>query len=305
MRSYLVARLAQTLFVVFAVSLVVFVLLRSSGDPSSVLLPFDSTPAQREQLRQELGLDKPLPWQYWAFVSRAVQGDFGDSLRFRQPALALVAERLPNTLQLALTSITLALVVGLPLGLIAGVRRGRLLDKIAVNLALLAEAVPGFWLGIVLILIFAVQLRWLPTSGAGTPLHLLMPAATLSAAFIAQIMLLTRVGVIDALREPYVRTARSKGLAERVVVTRHVLRNVLIPIITVVGLNFGTLLGGAVITETVFSWPGVGLLSISAIYTRDYPIVQAAVFTLSLGIVATNLVVDLLYGVVDPRIRSK
>lgn len=305
MRAYVVARLGQTVFVIFAVSLVVFVLLRSSGDPSSVLLPFDSTPAQREELRRELGLDQPLPLQYWAFVSRAVQGDFGDSLRYRQPALRLVAERLPNTLQLALASITIALVVGLLLGLLAGVRRGGVLDKVAVNLALLAEAVPGFWLGILLILVFAVTLRWLPTSGAGSPLHLMLPAVTLSAAFIAQILLLVRVAVIDALREPYVQTARSKGLGEQAVVTRHVLRNVLIPVITVVGLNFGTLLGGAIITETVFSWPGVGLLSVSAIYTRDFPIVQAAVFTLSLAIVATNLLVDMLYGIVDPRIRAR
>ena len=303
MSRYLVARAGQAVFVVFAVSVISFVLLRQTGDPATVLLPFDATQEQRALLRQAYGLDRPVPVQYVDFLLHVVQGDFGISIRFHQSAMGLVLQRFPATLELAFLGVALTVLCGVPAGVLAAVKRHTLVDRLIVNAALLGQAVPSFWLGIVMILVFAVVLHWLPTSGGGGLDHLIMPVASLSAFFIPQIVVLVRSGMLDTLSEPYVRTARAKGLHERVVLYRHALRNALIPVITVVGLNFGTLLGGAVVTETVFAWPGVGLLALQAIYASDFPVVQAAVFVMAVGIVATNMLVDVLYGWADPRIR--
>lgn len=306
MKGYLAERLLQAAFVVLFVSAVTFVMLRLTGaDPSTVLLPFDASPEQRAFVRHAYGFDQPLPAQFWAYLVHAAQGDFGTSIRYSQPALGLVLDRLPATLELAVYGMVLSVVIGVPLGTAAAVRQGGFVDRVAVGASLLGQAAPSFWLGIVMILFFSVILHWLPTSGRGGFANLVMPVSSLSAFFVPQVVLLVRTGMLDALSEPYVQTARAKGLSERVVLFRHALRNVLIPVITMVGLNFGTLLGGAVVTESVFAWPGVGLLALQATYSTDYPIVQAAVFVVSLGVVATNLVVDLLYGLADPRIRSR
>jgi ABC-type dipeptide/oligopeptide/nickel transport system permease component len=303
MAAHLVRRLLRMLFVIWGVSLVAFVFLRLSGDPASVMLPFDSTAEDRQRVREAFGLDKPVVEQYGIFISRAIHGDFGQSLRYRQPALQLVLERYPNTLELALVAMLLVLGIGIPLGFLSAVHEGTWLDFVGVNLALLLQSMPSFWLGIMLIIVFAVQLGWLPTAGKSGPESVLLPAFTLASVFLPQILLLVRSGIAEALQEDYVRTARAKGLTGRVIHLRHTLPNILIPLVTVIGLNFGVLLGGSVVTETVFSWPGVGLLAIEGVYARDFPLVQAAIFTLSLGIVLMNLCVDLLYGVLDPRVR--
>jgi ABC-type dipeptide/oligopeptide/nickel transport system permease component len=304
--AYLARRLVQSVGVVIGVSLVVFCLIRLiPGDPVMAMLPESASAEQRAQLRAELGLDHPLPVQYLIFAGRALQGDLGRSLFLHRPAAELVAHAFPATLLLAGTALLLALCVAVPVGILSALRRDSLWDFAGMGLAMVGQSVPAFWLGLMLMLIFAVNLRWLPTTGIGGPEYLVLPSVTLGAYLMSLTTRLVRSGMLEVLGEDYIRTARTKGLPERLVVARHALRNMLIPVVTVVGLQLGALLGGAVITETVFAWPGVGTVIFKAISSRDYPVIQAAVLMLSLFFVFINLAVDLLYAYLDPRIQYR
>ena len=303
MTAYVVQRLLLAVLVVFGVSIVTFFLTFLSGDPAVLMLPPDATAEQIARFRHDWGFDDPIIVQYGRFLGRALQGDLGTSLRHGTPALPLIAERLPATLQLTVTAMLVAIVLAIPLGVISATHRGSAIDLLSMTVALVGQAVPNFWLSIMAILLFAVTLGWLPTSGRGTWLHVVMPASVLAIGLMALLTRLARSTMLEVLSEDYVRTARAKGLREWAVLSRHALRNALIPLVTVVGLQFGYILGGAVVIETVFTWPGVGLFTIQAITNRDYPVVQAAVLILSSAVVLINLVVDLLYGLLDPRIR--
>ena len=303
MGRFLVRRLLRTVVVVWGVVTVVFVVLRLSGDPISLLLPPEATREGVERVREKRGLNDPLPAQYLVYLRDAVRGDFGTSIRFRQDALAVVWYRVPTTIEIALAAFAVAAVVGLPIGVLSALRPNSLLDNLAVLLALVGQAVPTFFLGIVLILVFAVRFRWFPTSGLDSPSGLVLPAVTLGAFAMASITRLTRAAMLEVLSQDFVRTARAKGLREAVVVNRHALRNALVPVVTIMGLQFGALLGGSVVTETVFALPGMGRLIVQSIGNRDYPVVQAGVFLIAIAFVGVNLVVDLLYALLDPRIR--
>ncbi|MGH2392824.1 MAG: ABC transporter permease [Candidatus Limnocylindria bacterium] len=303
MRAYIAARLATAVLVVLGVSLVSFCLTFLSGDPAEIMLPPGATAEHIAKFRAEWGYDDPLLVQYWRFLRRAVQGDFGVSLRHGQAALPLIAARLPATLQLTVTAMLLAIALAVPLGVLAATHRGGPLDLLAMGVALLGQSVPNFWLAIMMILLFAVSWGLLPTSGRGGLAHLVMPAVAIAINLTALLTRLVRTTMIEVLAEDYVRTGRGKGLREVMVLTRHALPNALIPLVTVVGLQFGYILGGAVVIETIFTWPGVGLFTIQAILNRDYPVVQASVFILATGVVLINLIVDLLYVWLDPRIR--
>jgi ABC-type dipeptide/oligopeptide/nickel transport system permease component len=280
-----------------------FVALRMSGDPASNLLPGNASVEELTNLRHSLGLDRPIWEQYLSFWAGALRGDFGTSLRHQASAMDLVLERFPATLQLTFAALLLALVVALPLGVIAAVLRGRLADQLAMGLSVVGQAMPSFWMGILLIMVFAVQLDWFPTSGRGGLEYLVLPAVTLGVHFTALLARLTRTSMLEVLGQDYLTTARAKGLGERAIILRHALKNAAIPIVTLVGLQLGTLLGGAVVTETIFAWPGVGRLAVQSIFNRDYPVVQASVFVLALSFVLINLLVDLAYGYLDPRVR--
>jgi ABC-type dipeptide/oligopeptide/nickel transport system permease component len=282
-----------------------FVALRLSGDPAATMLPGDASVDELRHLRRTLGLDQPLHVQYLAFLGGAVRGDFGESFRHQQPAFGLVLERLPATLELAFAALLLAVVVALPLGIVAALYRGRAVDMLAMGFAVVGQATPYFWMGIMLILVVSVELGWLPTSGRGGWPHLILPAVTLGTHFAASLARLTRTSMLEVLGQNFVTTARAKGLGEPRVVLAHALKNAAVPVVTLIGLQFGTLLGGAVVTETIFAWPGVGRLAVQSIFVRDYPVVQAGVLVLALVFVAINLAVDLLYGTLDPRIRDE
>jgi peptide/nickel transport system permease protein len=304
-RAYVATRLAAAVFVIVGVSLVSFLLTFLSGDPAEIMLPPGATADQIATFRSQWGFDDPLPVQYWRFLRRAVHGDFGVSLRHGQPSLPLIVARLPATFQLTVTAMVLAIVVAVPLGVLAATHRGGPVDLAAMGVALLGQSVPNFWLAIMMILVFSVSWRILPTSGRGGPLHVVMPALAIAINLMALLTRLVRSTMIEVLAEDYVRTGRAKGLREVMVTARHALPNALIPLVTVIGLQFGFILGGAVVIETIFTWPGVGLFTIQAILNRDYPVVQAAVFILATGVVIINLIVDLLYVWLDPRIRVR
>ncbi len=304
MGAYIRRRLLQSIFVVWGVSVLVFFLLRlAPGDPVVMLLAESAGPEQIAEARAKWGLDKPIPVQYAVFLGRALQGDLGDSLFFQQPALEVLFERMPATLQLSGVALLFSLSVAIPMGLLSALRRDTIWDYLGTGLAMIGQAIPPYWLGIMLILLFSVSLGWLPTSGRGSWRHLILPAITLGSVLMALITRLVRSGMLDVLSEDYVRTARAKGLGERTVIVRHALRNILIPLVTVIGLQLGALFGGAVITESIFAWPGVGRLALQAISARDYPLVQASVLVISVVYVFLNLAVDLLYVYLDPRIR--
>jgi len=304
-KTYLLRRLAQSLIVLLGISVVVFVILHLTGDPTLLLLPPDASAEEIAKFRRAMGFDDPLYLQYWRFLRGALRGDFGNSLRHDEPALALVWQRMPATLELTAVALGVALVLAIPAGIVSAVFRNTALDYVSTVLALVGQAMPTFWLGIMLILVFSVGLHLLPSSGRGGAANLVLPAVTLGLFTTARIMRLTRSGMLEVLGQDYVRTARAKGVGERRVVWKHALKNAGIPIVTIVGLELGTLLGGAVITETIFAWPGVGRLSVQAIYNRDYPLVQASVFVLASIFVLVNLVVDVLYTYLDPRIRIR
>jgi ABC-type dipeptide/oligopeptide/nickel transport system permease component len=303
MTAFIVRRLLLAVLVVFGVSIVTFFLTFLSGDPAVLMLPPDASAEQVTRFRRDWGFDDPIIVQYGRFLARAVQGDLGTSLRHGTPALPLIAERLPATFQLTVTAMVIAIGLAIPLGVISATHRGSAIDLLTMTLALVGQAVPNFWLSIMAILLFSVTLGWLPTSGRGTLLHVVMPAGVLAIGLMALLTRLARSTMLEVLSEDYVRTARAKGLREWAVLSRHALRNALIPLVTVIGLQFGYILGGAVVIETVFTWPGVGLFTIQAITNRDYPVVQASVLILSSAVVLINLLVDVLYGLLDPRIR--
>ena len=302
--GFLTYRLFRTLVSLWLVSTVVFVVMRLSGDPVPLLLPPDAPIAEMERVRRDLGLDRSLPVQYGVFLSNVLRGDFGRSIHFRQPAMEVARSYLRATFELGLVAFAVAVVVAFPIGVLSAVRRNSVLDHAAMALALVGQSAPTFFIGIILILVLALRLDLFPTSGRGDWRHLVLPALTLGAFTMASIARITRSAVLEVLRADFVRTARAKGVAETWVVAKHTLRNAALPILTITGLQFGTLLGGAVVTETVFAWPGIGRLAIQSIYNRDYPVVQATVFVAAALFIAINLALDVLYGVLDPRARA-
>ena len=302
MGRYILKRLWHTVYVAVGISIISFFFIHLSGDPVMLMLPPDASKAEIETLREQLGFNDPIYVQYWRFASRAVQGDLGSSLYFRVPAINLILERLPASLELAGAAMLIALVVSVPLGILSAVKRGSIWDVSSMLGALFGLSMPHFWLGIMLILLFSVTLGWLPTSGRGTPAQLIMPALALGLSLMAMFARLTRSVMLEVLSQDYVRTARAKGLKERLVIGKHALKNALIPLVTVAGMQFGFLIGGTVIIETVFAWPGVGRLVVQAIFSRDYPLVQATVLVLAVLFVVVNLLTDLIYLYLDPQI---
>jgi peptide/nickel transport system permease protein len=303
MRTFLLRRLWQSLVVLLGVSFVVFLILHLTGDPALVLLSPEATAEDVRRFREAMGFNDPFLVQYWRFLTGALRGDFGQSVRHGEPAFGLVVERLPATFELAGAALLLALVLSIPVGIVSAVHRNTVLDYVSTVVALLGQSMPTFWLGIMLILLLSVQLQWLPSSGRGGWEHLILPAVTLGLFTTARITRLTRSGMLEVLNQDYIRTARAKGVSNPPVVWKHALKNAAIPIVTIVGIELGTLLGGSVITETIFAWPGVGRLSVQAINNRDYPVVQASVFLLATTFVVVTLLVDVVYTYLDPRIR--
>ena len=304
MKAYVLRRLWQSALTLVGVSVLVFVILRVvPGDPAKMLLPDGAPQSAVDELNRQLGLHEPLHVQYGLFLRSVFRGDFGQSFQYRAPALQVVVERLAATVQLALAALLITVGVGVSLGIVAAVRRGTGYDYASTVLAVLGQSLPNFWLGIMLILLFGVALRWLPTSGFESWRHLILPAVTLAAFPMALVARLTRSSMLEILGRDFIRTGRAKGLAERAVILRHALRNAAVPLLTVLGLQIGTLLGGAVITESVFAWPGMGKLVVDAIFFRDFPVVQTVLILSATIFVVINLLVDLLYTVIDPRIR--
>ena len=304
MRNYILRRLLLTIPVIIGVSTLVFLFIHLiPGDPIQVMLGESAKPTDVETLRRALGLDRPLSEQYVTFFKGLITGNLGVSIHTGQPILATILNRLPATLELTLSSMCVALLISIPLGVISASKQYSLLDNGSMFFALLGISMPNFWLGPLLILLFSVNLGWLPVSGRGGLLHLILPAITLGTALAAKLTRMTRSSVLEILHEDYITTARSKGLREGFVIFKHALRNALIPVITVIGIQFGALLSGALITETIFAWPGIGRLTITAIQKRDYPLVQGCVLLIAFGYVFANLITDLAYAWADPRIR--
>jgi ABC-type dipeptide/oligopeptide/nickel transport system permease component len=302
--EYVIRRLALSLVAMLGVITIVFLLLHASGDPATLLVTQDATQQDIDRIRQAYGLDQPLSVQYARFVTRVVRGDLGFSYRQGLPVGELIVERLKATFELALAGLAVAVLLGVPLGLIAAARHGSLVDTAAMTLALVGTSVPSFWLGLLLIIVFGVQLGWLPVSGYGSAWHLLMPASVLGGFYAAQVSRLTRTSLLEVLTQDFVRTARAKGLAARSVLLKHVLRNAALPVVTVLGLDFGRMLSGAVVVETVFAWPGMGRLAVQAVLGRDFPVVQGAAIMGAVVFLTVSLTIDLLYGFVDPRLRA-
>lgn len=300
---FLISRIAQGMIVLLGVSLIVFFSLFLTGDPAALMLPPDATTAEIAVFRERMGFNDPIWLQYLRFLVGALQGDLGHSLRFQRPVLELVLDRVPATALLAVTALAWSTLAGVVLGVVGAVWRDTWLDLTVRLVALSGQAVPVFWLGLLLIIYFSLRLRWLPSSGYGSIQHLILPAITLGAYYMSVVTRLVRASLIEALGRDYVRTARAKGLSEWRVVIRHGLRNALIPVVTVQGMYFAALLGGALITEIIFAWPGIGRLAVQAIETRDFPLVQAVVLFAAFVFVIANLLVDIAYGLLNPRIR--
>ena len=304
MIRFLIRRLLLTIPVLLGVATLVFALIHLvPGDPVQAMLGETASPQDVAELRTRLGLDRPLLVQYVSFLQGAVTGDLGASLRTSQPVVTAILERLPATVELAMAAMIVAVLIAIPLGIIAAVRAGTSADHAATTAALIGISIPNFWLGPLLALVFSVLLGWLPVSGRGTPAHLILPAITLGAPLAAILARMTRASLLEELRELYVLAARARGVSRARAVLRHAFRNSLIPIVTVLGLQTGAVLTGAVITETIFAWPGVGRLLIQSITFRDYPLVQGCILFIAITYVSVNLLIDLLYGVLDPRIR--
>ncbi|MDA0366554.1 MAG: ABC transporter permease [Chloroflexi bacterium] len=303
MARFLLMRLVQSVFTLFLVLAVVFVIARVAGDPVTLLVTFDASQADIDRLREELGLSDPLPQQFVRFMGDALRGDFGTSFRTNRPAMNEVLERVPASARLAGLSLAFSLAISLPLGVLAAVSRGSVVDLFARFLALVGQAAPNFWLGLMLIFFFAVRLGWLPTGGRGGLDHMVLPAIALGTAGAASITRLTRSALLDVLNSDFVVMARAKGLPRRTVIFKHALRNALIPVVTILGLRIGTVISGSVIVETIFAWPGVGRLIIQAINVSDFPVVQAAVTLTASAVILANLLTDIAYMLVDPRIR--
>jgi peptide/nickel transport system permease protein len=304
MTAYLLRRILIALPTLLGVVVLVFLMVRlAPGDPAVLLAGEFATPETLEAIRARYGLDRSLPEQFLIYLEALLQGDLGESARSRRPVLEELKTYFPNTLELASAAILVAVLTGIPLGVLAALRPGSGLDLSVMVLALLGVSMPVFWFGLLAILIFSVGLGWFPVAGKGTLAHLVLPAITLGINATALLARMTRGTLLEVLSQDYIRTARAKGLAERVVIFKHALRNALIPVVTVVGLEFGTLLSGAVITETIFAWPGLGQLLVGSILARDYPVVQGAVLLVAITFVLINLLVDLLYAAIDPRVR--
>jgi peptide/nickel transport system permease protein len=303
MLRFAVRRGVRSLLTLWLVVTIVFVVLRLTGDPAQAMLRDDATPEQMEDFRRRFALDDPIPVQYVRYFQRLAQGDFGESLRERRPASELVRTRVRPTLELGAA----ALLIGVPLGVVAGVlaalRHNRLSDRLLMGLAFVGQSAPNFFVGILLILFFSLRLGLLPSSGRGGPEHLILPAVTLATGILASMSRMMRSALLEVIRQDYVRTARAKGLMRRAVLVRHCLRNAALPVITILGLQIGAIIGGAAITETVFAWPGVGRLAVNAIAIRDYPVIQLVVIVVAASVVLANLCVDIAYGLLDPRIR--
>jgi peptide/nickel transport system permease protein len=302
MASFVLQRTLRSLLTLWIVVTLVFLAFRLAGDPLSVLLPEDTPQSLRDFYTERWGLDRPLPEQYFRYFLNIFQGNLGQSYINGRDVTQIIAEELPDTLLLGISAFIVALTVGGGAGIIAALNHNRPLDRITMTFSVMAYSLPDYVLGIGLILLFAVELRWLPTSGNDSWRHLILPLVTLGLSSAARIARFTRSSVLEVLSAPYLRTARAKGLRERTVIARHALRNAAIPVVTILGLQLGFLVGGAAIVETVFAWPGIGRLFVSSVATRDLPVVQAVVLLLATGITLANLLVDLLYGLLDPRI---
>ena len=303
MLNFLLRRIGLSIVVLFGLSVIVFVVLNLSGDPVRLLLPPDAPATEVEAFRERLGLNEPLPVRYWAFLTQVVRLDFGASIQYRVPALELVLERLPHTLSLAGLAILIAVLLGVPAGALAALHRGRITDTLVSGIAIVGQSTPVFWLAIMAILLFSVQLGWLPASGSGTWRHYVLPSTTLAVFLLGGIVRVTRTSFLEVLSRPYIRTARSKGVSERLVVWRHALRNAAIPIVTQISLQARFVIGGSVITESIFSWPGLGRLLVRGVYARDYPVVEAGVFVIALLLILINTLVDISYTWLNPRVR--
>ncbi|MBM4340233.1 MAG: ABC transporter permease [Deltaproteobacteria bacterium] len=302
--QYIIRRLLIMIPVILGISLIIFTVVRViPGDPAYILAGPHATQEQMDQIRAQLGLDKHPVTQYFIFLKHLFQGDLGTSTRTGLPVIREIMTRFPNTLVLALASILLATVFGVTIGIIAGVKQNSKFDYLSMLVALLGLSMPVFWLGLMLMLLFSIKLGWFPAVGADSLKHIVLPAITLGANSTAIIARMTRSSMLEVIRLDYIRTARAKGLAEKVVISRHALKNALIPVVTVIGLQTGTLLGGAVLTEIVFAWPGIGRLLVEAILSRDYPVVQGVVLLIATVFIFVNLIVDILYSYLDPRIR--
>ena len=303
MEQLILRRSLDSTVALLGVVLIVFTLVRLSGDPALLLASQDATLEELTAVRAQWGLDQPLWQQFVVYVENLLRGDFGQSYRFREPALGLVLHRIPATLQLSLAALAVMLLISFPLGVYTAVNKGSPLDAAGRTLALMGQAMPTFWVGLMLILLFSVTLHWLPTSGRGGLAHLIMPAVTSGWFSTAALIRLIRSGMLDVLDSEYVKLARIKGVPERLVIWKHALKNAAIPVITLLALHLGHLVGGSVIIETIFAWPGVGQLAVQSIFSRDYPVVQAAIMVTSFTVIGANFLCDLAYGWVDPRIR--
>ncbi|MDN4616637.1 ABC transporter permease [Paenibacillus sp. PsM32] len=305
MKSYIVKSLLQIIPVLLLVSLIVFILVRVTGDPVALMLPETATAEDRAVLTEALGLDQPLYKQYITFLGSAIQGDFGTSFRYGESALPLVLERLPASFELAVAAMIFAIVMAIPLGILSAVKRNTFTDLLISGISVIGKAMPNFWMGIMLILLFSVILGALPVSGRGGIEHLLLPAFTLGIGIGAQMTRLVRSSMLEILNQDYIVTAKSKGLRPFIIIMKHAFRNGLIPVVTIVGLQFTSLIGGTLITETVFAWPGLGQLLVTAVNTHDMAIVQAAVFVIALIVIIGNLLTDITYRLLDPRITYR
>lgn len=303
MSRYLLSKIAQSLVLLFGVVFLVFFMVRITGDPAALMMPRESSPQQIEAFREKMGFNDPILVQFSRFLKGAVRGDFGASLHFKTPAMPLVLERLPATVQLASTGLLMAIIIGIPIGLVGGFTPGSIIDSIGRFIALMGQSVPNFWLGLMMIIYLGVGLGWFPTFGRDEWKSVVMPAFVLGLPVMGQLVRLTRSAVLEIRGEDFIRTAHSKGLKPNTIYTKHVFRNVAIPLISVIGVQFGYMLGGSIYIEAIFSWPGMGGLLEQSIGWRDFPLIQAiAVFT-SLVVLLLNLLTDLAYSIVDPRIR--
>lgn len=303
MKRYLLKRITQIIPVLLLIVFVVFILVYVAGDPVALMLSEDATQAEILMLQEALGLDKPIHQQFATYVANLVQGDFGKSYRYNQDALSIVLERLPATLELATASMVIALLISVPLGVWSATKQNSFFDIFATGGSILGKAMPNFWLGIMLILLFAVNIQIFPVSGRGTLMHLVLPAITLGTGIAAEMTRLIRSNMLENLGQDYIRTARAKGLKERTVVYRHALKNSMVTVVTITFIQVSTLVGGALVTEVVFAWPGLGQLLVQAVYTRDMAIVQAGVFVIAIMVIIINLLADILYRWLDPRIQ--
>jgi peptide/nickel transport system permease protein len=300
--KFVIERLIQALLTIVLLSLIVFGLARLTGDPVNLMAPMEASPQDIANIRASLGLDRSLPVQYWHFAANALQGDFGRSIKWDRPAAELLLERLPATIILSLTSMAFGLLLALPVGIWSAVKRDTWFDQVGKIVALAGQSMPTFWFGILLILFFSLYIPLFPTSGYGFGMHLVLPTVTLGTFVAASIMRVTRSAMLDALEMDYIRTARSKGVPEWRVIMVHALKNGAIPILTITALQAATILRGAVVTETVFAWPGIGKIAIDAVNARDFPLVQASVMLMGVVFLTVNLIVDLVYVALDPRI---